>query len=140
MIKKKKLVCEDVSKVIKDHKKFNDQLLVTGDFNWKVGNLREDKIVGPYGLGIRNDNGSRLIEFCKRHDLTITNTWFEQKETRRHTWISPDGVTKNQIDYVLVNQRYRNSITNSKSRKDMDCGSAHTPVSVKMKLRFKKKL
>jgi len=36
------------------------------DFNGKVGDKKEDDIVGPYGLGLRNDNGQSLIECCQR--------------------------------------------------------------------------
>ena len=44
-----------------------------GDFNGKVGEGREEDTVGPYGLGERNDNGERVVNFCKRHNLCVTN-------------------------------------------------------------------
>ena len=95
-------------------------------------------MVGPYGVGVRNDNGERLVNFCKRHNLFVTNTWFQQKRSAQHTWIAPDKVTKNQIDYVLVDKRYRNSIQNSKSMPDAECGSDHNPVIVRMKIRLQR--
>ena len=58
----------------------------------------------------------------------ISNTWFEKKESSRHTWTLPDGKTKNQIDFILVSQRYRKCIKNSKARTDMDCRSDHKPI------------
>ena len=45
-----------------------------GDFNGKVGDNKEEDTVGTFGLGIRNDNGERAVEFCKRHNLFATNT------------------------------------------------------------------
>ena len=69
-----------------------------GDFNAKVGEKKEEKIVGPYGLGSRNNNGEMLIELCREEGLMIANTWFEQRPKNRHTWVAPDKVTKNQID------------------------------------------
>src|SRR2546425_12547959 len=51
----------------------------------------------------------------KRHKLFVTNTWFQQRKSAQHTWISPDKVTKNQIDFVLVDKIFRNDIQNSKS-------------------------
>ena len=51
-----------------------DQLIAMGDFNAKVGKKREEKIVGPYGLDIRNNNGEMLIELCREEGLMIANT------------------------------------------------------------------
>ena len=70
--------------------------------------------------------------------MSITNTFFEQKETSRYTWTSPDGKTRNQIDYILVNNRFRNSIKNSKSRPGADCGSDHNPVIIRTETKLKK--
>ena len=91
-----------------------------GDFNGKVGSNKEEDTVGSYGLGARNENGERLVNFCKRHNLFVTNTWFQQKMSAQPTWISPDEETKNQIDYVLVDKRYRNGIQNSKTMPGAD--------------------
>ena len=65
---------------------------------------KEGDIVGPFGLGNRNENGDLLIDFCKEFEIVITNTWKEQKESDRHTWNSFDGRTKNQIDYIFINK------------------------------------
>jgi len=73
-------------------------IVVMGDFNGKVGDNREEDIVGPFGIGVRNDNGERVVNFSKRHNLFVTNTWFQQKRSAQHTWISPYKETKNQID------------------------------------------
>src|SRR2546425_7172179 len=70
----------------------------------------------------------RVVNFCKRHKLFATNTWFQQRKSAQHTWISPDEVTKNQIDFVLVDKRFRNGIQNSKSMPGADCDSDHNPV------------
>ena len=48
---------EELREVIGIHKKSRDQLIVTGDFN--VGEVKEDKITGPFGLGGRNDSGGK---------------------------------------------------------------------------------
>jgi len=109
-----------------------------GDFNGKVGNSREEDTVGPYGLGERNDNGERVVTFCKRHNLCITNTWFQQKRSGKHTWTSPNKEIKNQIDYVMVDKRFRNGIQNSKSRPGADCESDHNPVVVTMKIKLQR--
>ena len=100
---------ELLDNAIKEHKKSNDKVIIMGDFNGRVVKNKCSNVVGKFGLGQRTPNGDRLIEFCKKHHLIVTNTWFEQNESARHTWISPDQRTKNQIDYILINERYRNS-------------------------------
>ena len=77
-------VIEELDNIIKTHKKCRDMLLVIGDYNAKIGEGRDNKTVGPHGLGTRNERGNRLIEFATKHKVFITNTWFEQKRSARH--------------------------------------------------------
>merc|ERR1711915_771646 len=128
---------EDLRNTVRQNWKHGERLVVMGDFNSKVGKEREENIVGPYGLGERNENGDLMVDFCREFGLVVTNTWNEQREEERHTWISPDGRTRNQIDYILIDGRYRNSVTNSKSRPEADCGSDHNPVVADVETRLK---
>ena len=48
-------------------------------------------VTGKFGLGIRNEAGQRLIEFCQENKLVIANTFFQQHKRRLYTWTSPDG-------------------------------------------------
>ena len=48
-------------------------LIVMGDLNAKVGGERVDDIVGPHGLGEKNERGERWIEWCCAHNLIIAN-------------------------------------------------------------------
>ena len=68
---------ERLGQVIKEYRKGRECLVVMGGFNGEVGEGREEGTVGPYGLGERNDNGERVVNFCKRHNLFVTNTWFQ---------------------------------------------------------------
>src|SRR5437867_4071364 len=129
---------ERLDKVIKEYRKGRECVIVMGDFNGKVGENREEDTIGPFGVGVRNDNGETVVNFCKRHNLFAANTWFQQRKSAQHTWISPDKVTKNQIDFVLVDKRFRNGIQNSKSMPGADCDSDHNPVVVKMKIRLQR--
>src|SRR5688572_22251357 len=52
---------EALDQTLKEYKKGRECLVVMGDFNEKVGNGREENIIGPYGLGTRNENGERLM-------------------------------------------------------------------------------
>ena len=48
-------------------------------------------ITGKFGLGVWNEAGQRLIEFCQENTLVIANTFFQQHKRRLYTWTSPDG-------------------------------------------------
>ena len=78
-----------------------DVLFIIGDKNAKVGRQETPGITGKFGLGIQNEAGQRLIEFCQENALDIANTIFQQYKRRLYTWTSPDGQHQNQIDYIL---------------------------------------
>ena len=112
--------------------------LIIGDWNAKVGSQEIPRITGKFGLGLRNEAGQRLIEFCQENALVIVNTLFQQHKRRLYTWISPDGQHRNQIDYILCSQRWRSSIESAKTRLWADCGSDHELLIVKFRLKLKK--
>ena len=81
-----------------------DVLFITGDWNVKVGSQETPGVTGKFGLGIWNEAGQRLIEFCKENALVIENTLFQQHKRRLYTWTLPDGQHRSQIDYILCSQ------------------------------------
>ena len=60
----------------------NDVLFITGDWNTKVGSQETPGITGKFGLGVQNEAGQRLIEFCQESALVIANTLFQQRKRR----------------------------------------------------------
>ena len=82
-----------------------DVLFIIGDWNAKVGSQETPGVTGKFGLGMGNEAGQRLIEFCQENALVIANTLFQQHKRRLYTWTSPDGQHRNQIDYSLCSQR-----------------------------------
>ena len=76
----------------------NDVLFIIGDWNIKVGSQETSGLTGKFGLGIQNEAGQRLTEFCEEYALGIANTLFQQHKRRLYTWTSPDGQHQNQID------------------------------------------
>ena len=127
---------EDLDNVMKQLKS-QDIKIVMGDFNAKVGKEKIENIVGPFGLGEINSRGERLVEWCKEHNLFISNTWFQNHPRRRWTWSSPGDRTRNQIDYILIQHRFRNAVRSSKSMPGADCDSDHIPVICNLKLKLK---
>ena len=62
----------------------NDVLFIIGDWNAKVGSKETSVITGKFGLGIQNETGQKLIEFCQENTLVIANTLFQQHKRRLH--------------------------------------------------------
>jgi len=114
-----------------------DVLFIIGDWNEKVGSQDTPGVTGKFGLGIWNEAGQRLIEFCQENALVIANTLFQQHKRRLYTWTSPDGQHWNQIDYILCSQRWRISIQSAKTRPGADYGSDYELLIAKFRLKFK---
>ena len=51
-----------------------DVLFIVGDWNAKVGSQETPGVTGKFGLGVQNEAGQRLIEFCQENALVIANT------------------------------------------------------------------
>ena len=61
-----------------------DVLFIIGDWNAKVGSQETPGVTGKFGLGVRNEAGQRLTEFCQEKTLVIANTLFQQHEKTLH--------------------------------------------------------
>ena len=87
-----------------------DVFFIIGDWNAKLGSQETPGVTGTFGLGVQNEAGQRLIEFCQENVLVTANTLVQQHKRRLYTWASPDRQHRNQIDYILCSQRWRSSI------------------------------
>ena len=63
-----------------------DVLFIIGDWNAKVGSQETPGVTGKFGLGVHNEVGQRLIEFCQENTPAITNTLFQQHRRSSYTW------------------------------------------------------
>ena len=115
-----------------------DVLFIIGDWHAKVGSKEISGVTGKFGLGVQNEAGQRLIELCQEKALVIANTLFQQHKRRLYTWTSPNGQHRNQIDYILCNQRWRSSIQSAKTRPGADYGSDDEFLIAKFRLQLKK--
>ena len=115
-----------------------DVFFIIGDWNAKLGSQETPGVTGKFSLGVQNEAGQRLIEFCQENALVKANTVFDQLKRRLYTWTSPDGQHRNQIDYILCSQRWRSSTQSAKTRPGADCGSDHEPLIAKFRLKLKK--
>ena len=82
-------------------------------------------MTGKFGLGVQNEAGQRLIEFCQEDTLVIANTLFQQHKRRLYTWTTTYGQHQIQIGYILCSKTWKSSIQSAKTRLGADCGSDH---------------
>ena len=115
-----------------------DVLLIIGDRNTKVGSQETPGVTGKFGLGVQNEAGQRLMEFCQENALVRANTLYQQHKRRLYTWTSPDGQHRNQIDNILCSQRWRSSIQSAKTRLGADYGSDQELFIAKFRLKLEK--
>ena len=71
---------------ILDYLPKKDAILLTGDWNAKVGETAVTGVVGNFGLEKRNEAGDRLIDLCPKNRMIITNTCFQQLKRRLYPW------------------------------------------------------
>ena len=86
-----------------------------GDFNGHVGKYAEgfEGVHGGNGVGKRNAEGRRLLEFCDERQLCVANTWFKKTDKRKITY-SAGGGCGTEIDFVIVGEKYRKYIRDVK--------------------------
>ena len=95
---------EDLDGLIESISK-EERIVLGADFNGHVGegNIGDEEIMRMYGAGTRNKEGSMVVDFGKRMDLTIVNTYFKKKDEHRVTYKS--GGKSTQVDYVMCRRK-----------------------------------
>ena len=76
-------------------------LFIIGDWNAKVGSQEIPGVTGRFGLGVQNEAGQRLTEFCQENALVMANNLFQQHKRQLDIWTSPDGQYRTQIGHIL---------------------------------------
>ena len=67
----------------------------------KVGSQEIPGVTSKFDLGVQNEAGQRLTEFCQENAVVISNTLLQQHKRRLYTWTPPDGQHQNHIDYIF---------------------------------------
>ena len=75
---------EDLQDLLEQTPK-KDILFIIGDWNAKVGSQDTPRVTGKFGLGVQNEEGQRLIEFCQKNALVTANTLFQQHKRSLYT-------------------------------------------------------
>ena len=127
---------EDLDGLIESISK-EERIVLGADLNGHVGNIEDGEIMGRYGAGTRNKEGSMVVDFMKKMDLAIVNTYFKKKDEHRVTYKS--GGKSTQVGYVMCRRRNLKEICNCKVIVNECIAKQHRMVECKMALMVKKK-
>jgi len=130
-----------LDETIEIHKRKAAMLMVIGDFNSKIGQIRRDgdeQIMGRYSIGHRNSNGERLAEFLHEKKLFLANTAYKHRRHHTATWhgeyLNKEDGKKygihNQIDYIAIQTRHKTMLVNARSCSGKRYVSDHSLVVV----------
>ena len=129
---------EDLDRLIESFSK--EKMIVLGaDLNGHVGegNIGDEEIMGRYGAGTRNKEGTMVVDFAKRMNLAIVNTYFKKKDEHRMTFKSGGKSTK--VVYVLCRRRNLKEMCDCMVIVNACVAKQHRMVVCKMALMVKKK-
>ena len=87
-----------------------DVIFIIGDWSVKVESQELPGITSRFGVGVQNESGQRLTEFCQKNMVVLANTLSQQPKRCLCTWTSPDGQYQNQMDSILCRWRWRATV------------------------------
>ena len=99
------------------------ELLLIGDMNARVGNIKIPNVIGSCGENIKNSNGEKLREFAAFNELYISNTFKKKKDIHKFTWTARGY--RSIIDYVIGNKKIAKYIENTTVKRSCDINSDH---------------
>ena len=130
---------EDLDGLIESVSK-QERIVLVADLNGHVGegNIRHEEIMGRHGVETRNKEVSMVVDFAKRMDLAIVNTYFKKNDEHRVTYKS-GGKKNTQVDYVMCRRRNLKEMCNCKVIVNECVAKQHRMVVCIMVLVVKKK-
>ena len=131
---------QQLQTVVQSRSRRNIMLLLMGDLNAKISydNRGYEEVMGTQGLGEMNENGDKFADFCATNRLVIGGSIFQHRRIHKATWRSPDATTKNQIDHVCINKRFRGTLQDVRVKRGADVGSDHQLLVAQVKLKLRR--
>lgn len=113
----------------------NDIKIVLSDFNAQVGKEAVNfPTTGTYSLhNLKNDSGSRLIQFAVSRNMIIGSTLHPHKDIHNCTWRSPEGVTFNWTYHLLIERRHKSNLMNVRSYRGANIDSKHHLANARLR-------
>ncbi|KAK3527990.1 hypothetical protein QTP86_013102 [Hemibagrus guttatus] len=111
-----------------------ERVVIGADFNGHVGegNTGDEEVMGKFGVKERNLEGQMVVDFAKRMDMAVVNTYFQKREEHRVTYKS--GVRRTQVDYILCRRGNLKEISDCKVVVGESVARQHRMVVCRMTL------
>ena len=111
-------------------------IIVLGDLNCRVGNDTKKNfgIIGRYGEEKINNNGKRLVDFCRANQLIVSNTFFQHKDAHKYTREVTSRDEKSIIDYIIIAEKDKKLIQDVRVYRSPEIGSDHFLLTGKLKV------
>ncbi|KAK3530027.1 hypothetical protein QTP86_009918 [Hemibagrus guttatus] len=116
-----------------------ERVVIGADFNGHVGegNTGDEEVMGKFGVKERNLEGQMVVDFAKRMDMAVVNTYFQKREEHRVTYKS--GGRRTQVDYILCRRGNLKEIIDCKVVVGESVARQHRMVVCRMTLMVCKK-
>ncbi|KAK3531759.1 hypothetical protein QTP70_028291 [Hemibagrus guttatus] len=116
-----------------------ERVVIGADFNGHVGegNTGDEEVMGKFGVKERNLEGQMVVDFAKRMDMAVVNTYFQKREEHRVTYKS--GGRRTQVDYILCRRGNLKEISNCKVVVGESVARQHRMVCKKKRSKIEKK-
>ncbi|KAK3573176.1 hypothetical protein QTP86_014847, partial [Hemibagrus guttatus] len=116
-----------------------ERVVIGADFNGHVGeeNTGDEEVMGKFGVKERNLEGQMVVDFAKRMDMAVVNTYFQKREEHRVTYKS--GGRSTQVDYILCRRGNLKEISDCKVLVGESVARQHRMVVCRMTLMVCKK-
>ena len=106
--------------------------IMAGDFNARVGRDSCESCPSVVGRHLyhpqTNDNGTRLVSTCQNVNLKIAQSKFQHRPGRLWTWTHPGGARQAQLDHIIINSKWTNSLRNCRAYSSVNLQSDHRIV------------
>ncbi|XP_068720611.1 uncharacterized protein [Montipora capricornis] len=114
----------------------DDRLVLVGDFNARVGSDIEKwkEVLGSHGVGKCNASGELVLALCSEYNLVITNTLFKHKNTHKKTWMHPRSKHWHLLDYIIVRQRDKSDVLDTRAMRGADCATDHVMLRSRLRI------
>ena len=90
---------------------------------------------------MQTTHGNHVLELCAEHDLIITNTFYQHRETQIYTWYKWNNIdVSSQIDFTLARSRMRCNIRDSRAIPNAGLDTDHRPVITTLVIEKKRKV
>jgi len=114
---------------------------ILGDFNAKVGteNIHKPTTTNESLHNETKNDRIKMTQFAIFKGFNVRSTTFPHKDIHKETWYSADSKTVNQIDKVLISNRFKSAITDIKALRGPDIGSDHNSLKINFKVKLRVK-